>query len=167
MRLHRLEITAFGPFAETVEVDFDHLSDAGLFLLPGKDLDDLAEGALVGGEIAKVGAHVGVVEAVERRAQGREQLKGDAGFQLGLFDRLLRIPGPVEGTPAERVEPFPGEAVPIGDGEAELVLHPLAQNDLVRVVVAERQRVGAVGALEGDLVDGEETGGHRISLMAG
>ena len=24
MRLHRLEITAFGPFAETVEVDFDH-----------------------------------------------------------------------------------------------------------------------------------------------
>ncbi|MCB8956725.1 MAG: SMC family ATPase [Nocardioides sp.] len=35
MRLHRLEITAFGPFAETVEVDFDHLSDAGLFLLSG------------------------------------------------------------------------------------------------------------------------------------
>jgi exonuclease SbcC len=35
MRLHRLEITAFGPFAETVEVDFDHLSDAGLFLLAG------------------------------------------------------------------------------------------------------------------------------------
>lgn len=35
MRLHRLEITAFGPFADTVEVDFDHLSDAGLFLLSG------------------------------------------------------------------------------------------------------------------------------------
>ncbi|WP_203335442.1 AAA family ATPase [Nocardioides limicola] len=35
MRLHRLEITAFGPFADTVEVDFDELSDAGLFLLSG------------------------------------------------------------------------------------------------------------------------------------
>ena len=35
MRLHHLEITAFGPFADTVEVDFDHLSDAGLFLLSG------------------------------------------------------------------------------------------------------------------------------------
>jgi len=35
MRLHHLEITAFGPFADTVSVDFDHLSDAGLFLLSG------------------------------------------------------------------------------------------------------------------------------------
>src|SRR5918998_34572 len=35
MRLHRLEITAFGPFAETASVDFDALSDAGLFLLSG------------------------------------------------------------------------------------------------------------------------------------
>jgi exonuclease SbcC len=35
VRLHQLEITAFGPFAETVAVDFDHLSDAGLFLLSG------------------------------------------------------------------------------------------------------------------------------------
>ncbi|MGY2703591.1 AAA family ATPase [Nocardioides sp. HB32] len=35
MRLHELEITAFGPFADTVRVDFDHLSDAGLFLLSG------------------------------------------------------------------------------------------------------------------------------------
>jgi DNA repair protein SbcC/Rad50 len=35
MRLHRLEITAFGPFAATASVDFDQLSDAGLFLLSG------------------------------------------------------------------------------------------------------------------------------------
>ena len=35
MRLHQLEITAFGPFAETVAVDFDALSEAGLFLLSG------------------------------------------------------------------------------------------------------------------------------------
>ena len=35
MRLHHLEVTAFGPFADTVAVDFDQLSDAGLFLLSG------------------------------------------------------------------------------------------------------------------------------------
>ena len=35
MRLHRLEVTAFGPFADTAVVDFDALSAAGLFLLSG------------------------------------------------------------------------------------------------------------------------------------
>src|SRR3954452_5525142 len=35
MRLHRLEISAFGPFAETAVVDFDELSAGGLFLLTG------------------------------------------------------------------------------------------------------------------------------------
>ncbi|WP_335972379.1 SMC family ATPase [Streptomyces sp. CA2R106] len=35
MRLHRLELTAFGPFAGTQHVDFDELSAAGLFLLHG------------------------------------------------------------------------------------------------------------------------------------
>ncbi|MFI9122877.1 AAA family ATPase [Streptomyces bikiniensis] len=35
MRLHRLEITAFGPFGATQTVDFDALSSAGLFLLHG------------------------------------------------------------------------------------------------------------------------------------
>jgi exonuclease SbcC len=35
MRLHRLTLTAFGPFAGTQTVDFDELSSAGLFLLHG------------------------------------------------------------------------------------------------------------------------------------
>ena len=35
MRLHHLQITAFGPFADRVEVDLDELSAAGLFLLSG------------------------------------------------------------------------------------------------------------------------------------
>ncbi len=35
MRLHRLQITAFGPFPGTVEVDLDRLSESGLFLLTG------------------------------------------------------------------------------------------------------------------------------------
>ncbi|RZS80197.1 exonuclease SbcC [Motilibacter rhizosphaerae] len=35
MRLHSLTVTAFGPFAGTVELDVDALHDAGLFLLSG------------------------------------------------------------------------------------------------------------------------------------
>ncbi len=35
MRLHRLEVTGFGPFADTTRIDFDALSEAGLFLLSG------------------------------------------------------------------------------------------------------------------------------------
>ena len=36
MRLHTLEVTAFGPFANTVEIDFDELGADGLFLLHGQ-----------------------------------------------------------------------------------------------------------------------------------
>ncbi len=35
MRLHELSITAFGPFVDTVTVDFDELAAAGVFLLTG------------------------------------------------------------------------------------------------------------------------------------
>jgi exonuclease SbcC len=35
VRLHRLTLTAFGPFAATQQVDFDALASAGLFLLHG------------------------------------------------------------------------------------------------------------------------------------
>ncbi|MDN3027702.1 SMC family ATPase [Streptomyces sp. S.PB5] len=35
MRLHRLDVTAFGPFGSSQSVDFDALSAAGLFLLHG------------------------------------------------------------------------------------------------------------------------------------
>ena len=35
MRLHRLSMTAFGPFAGTVDIDFDEVSSGGLFLIRG------------------------------------------------------------------------------------------------------------------------------------
>src|SRR5215207_5113466 len=35
MRLHRLSLTAFGPFAGTADVDFDEVGRDGLFLLWG------------------------------------------------------------------------------------------------------------------------------------
>lgn len=35
MRLHQLDVVGFGPFADPVSIDFDSLSEAGLFLLSG------------------------------------------------------------------------------------------------------------------------------------
>ena len=35
MRVHRLRVTAFGPFAGSAEVDLDALASGGLFLLHG------------------------------------------------------------------------------------------------------------------------------------
>ncbi|MBN8866557.1 MAG: AAA family ATPase [Solirubrobacterales bacterium] len=35
MKLHRLEITAMGPYAGRVEIDFDRLDEAGVYLLTG------------------------------------------------------------------------------------------------------------------------------------
>jgi exonuclease SbcC len=35
MRLHRLRVTAFGPYRRTEEIDFDELSSGGIFLLHG------------------------------------------------------------------------------------------------------------------------------------
>lgn len=35
MRIHKLQIQAFGPFAGTEEIDFDELAEGGLFLLDG------------------------------------------------------------------------------------------------------------------------------------
>ena len=36
MKLHRMEITAFGPFPAHETIDFDLLNDAGVFLLNGE-----------------------------------------------------------------------------------------------------------------------------------
>ncbi len=35
MRLHRLELCAFGPYAQPQRIDFDRLASGGLFLLEG------------------------------------------------------------------------------------------------------------------------------------
>ncbi|MFV0463801.1 MAG: AAA family ATPase, partial [Nostocoides sp.] len=35
MRLHQLTITAFGPFADTVDLDVDEAASAGVFLIHG------------------------------------------------------------------------------------------------------------------------------------
>ncbi|MEV8421203.1 SMC family ATPase [Streptomyces niveus] len=66
MRLHRLTVTAFGPFADTQEIDFDALGAAGIFLLHG------ATGA------GKTSVLDAVCYALYDAVPGARQLKGGA-----------------------------------------------------------------------------------------
>ena len=64
----------------------------------------------------------------------------------------------------------PGEGVPVADGEAEVVLHPLAEHLPVRVVPAEGEGIAAFRPLVTDgLLVAEKAGAHdfKASLMAG
>lgn len=72
MRLHRLTVTAFGPFADTQEVDFDALSAAGIFLLHG------ATGA------GKTSVLDAVCYALYDAVPGARQLKGGATKDASL-----------------------------------------------------------------------------------
>ncbi|WP_330176996.1 SMC family ATPase [Streptomyces sp. NBC_01498] len=72
MRLHRLSITAFGPFADTQEVDFDTLSAAGIFLLHG------ATGA------GKTSVLDAVCYALYDAVPGARQQRGGAGRDAPL-----------------------------------------------------------------------------------
>lgn len=72
MRLHRLTVTAFGPFADTQEVDFDALCAGGIFLLHG------ATGA------GKTSVLDAVCYALYDAVPGARQLKGGAAKDASL-----------------------------------------------------------------------------------
>jgi hypothetical protein len=118
---------------------------------------------------AQVGAFwcdVAVVEGEEGHAEQAERLEGDLCLLARLLHRVAAggVPAALERFAAERIEPGPDEAVPVADGEAQLVAHRATEDDTVGLVeaVAERLVRGrAEGrALVGDRrIDREEAGG--------
>ncbi len=109
---------------------------------------------LVSAERGPFGGDVAVVEAVERRAELLEELEGDADAADGVFDRIvLRLPRPEHGARPEGIAARAPHRVPIGHAEAQVVLHRLAFDQFVLVVVAEGQRVVRFGAFEADFGD--------------
>jgi hypothetical protein len=108
----------------------------------------LSEGVAFGGNIT-------VVEAVEADAELLQELEGDTDSLLGHLDAVGAIFPRADGTAwAKRISALTTEGMPVGDGEAEPVVHRLAFDDLIRLVVLEAERVLAGGAFVGDL------GGH-------
>ncbi|MEV4423978.1 SMC family ATPase [Streptomyces sp. NPDC049602] len=127
MRLHRLEITAFGPFGTTQKIDFDTLSSAGLFLLHGPTgagktsvLDAVCfalygsvpgvrqnPGASLRSDHAPVGTYTEVLleltvgdrrlEITRRPAQQRPKKRGAPGFTTEKAQTWLREYDPATG----------------------------------------------------------------------
>jgi len=92
VRPHRLQLTAFGPFAGTVEVDLDALAANGLFLLRGETgagkttlLDALG--------FALFGQVPGVRQKTKRLRSDHapEQLRTSVQLEVSLAGRRLRI----------------------------------------------------------------------------
>ena len=143
--------------------------DLRLLHLLREDVGDLAHVLVRLGEPRSFRRDVAVVEGEEGNAEKLEHLEGDIGLELRLL-HVVAEPRPDEGRAAERVGAGPGEGVPVANGEAEMVLHPLAHHFPVRVVVAEGEGSAAFRSLVADrLLVTEKAGTHDFSasLMAG
>ena len=81
-----------------------------------------------------------------------EELEGRVELRArGDHRRQPRVePGPVERPDAEHVGARPVERVPQADGDPEVVLHALAEDEPVRLVDLERERIGRIEPAEGD-----------------
>ena len=138
---------------------------AGGFL-EGLGVGDDGGEVLVGlGERGALGGDVAVVEAVERRADFLEKLEGGVHADLGDGDGVFALfPRADDGAGTERIGAGAAEGVPVGDGEAQVLLHGFAVDELGGVVVAKREGVGGAGAFVGDGLDFWEVSGgffHR------
>jgi hypothetical protein len=134
-----------------------------------KDGGDLANVLVRLGEARAFRGDVAVVEREERNAQKLEHLERDVGLELRLLHAVAE-PGADEGRAAERVGARPGKTMPVADGEAEMVLHPLAEYFSIRIVEAEGEGVAAFRPFVADgLLVAEKAGTHcfKASLMAG
>ncbi|MBB1243891.1 SMC family ATPase [Streptomyces durbertensis] len=86
MRLHRLTLRAFGPFAGTEHVDFDALSTAGLFLLHG------ATGAGKTSVLDAVCyALYGAVPGARQASRGRVRLRSDHAAPTDPTEVVLEL----------------------------------------------------------------------------
>ena len=137
--------------------------DAGPLLLFFEHLDDRVEIAVGLGEVRAFRGDVAIVERVERVAELLHELERHAGAVLGVLDRVGAVfPGPHGAAGAERIGARAAERVPVDDAEPQVVLHRLAADLFVGVVVAKRQRVLALGTFETDALDFGKCGHGKL-----
>src|SRR5262249_25039359 len=110
----------------------------------------------VGVGLAKVlalGGHVAVMKTVERRAELLHELEGDAHALDRHVHRIAAVlPRPPHGAGAERVRSGPAQRVPVRHRKAQVLLHCLAADFFLRVVMAKGERVGGARALVTDFL---------------
>jgi exonuclease SbcC len=124
MRLHHLDVSAFGPFAGTVSLDFDQANDVGLFLLRGDTgagkttLLDAISFALFG-EVPGVRNS----RANLRSDHAEPDLRTAVTLELTLAGERLRITR----RPQQRRPKLKGDG--FVDDAGSVVLHRFAQDD--------------------------------------
>src|ERR1700759_135092 len=92
MRPHRLQVTAFGAFGGTAEVDFDSLADSGLFLLHGET--GAAKPALMDGLVFALYGRVAGERNKTRRLRSDHapaDVRTQVVFETTIGSRHLRI----------------------------------------------------------------------------
>src|SRR5262249_25842237 len=113
------------------------------------------------------GRHVAVVEAVVRRAELFKELKGYTSTLDRHLDRVRAVfPGPACASGPEWIRTLAAHRVPVGDGESKVLLHRLAFDFFVRIVVPKAEWVRRVGAFVADSRNfGEER--HVVTCQDG
>ncbi len=114
---------------------------------------------------AVLGGKVAVVETEVINGKFIHYLKSCVNLSLCSCCGVRLSPCLVSSAAAEHIRAVAAHCVPPGKGKFELLAHSFAGNHLVRVVVLERQRVGAVLALKGDLADVFEKFAHFSFLL--
>jgi exonuclease SbcC len=143
MRPHLLRVTAFGPFADRVEVDFDRLAEGGLFLMHGATgagktsvLDALS--------FALYGRVAGVRGVQRLRSDHAEpRIRTEVQLEVSIAGRRLRITR----TPAQQRPKLRGSGM-----TAEPASVALDEWDET-VVGGWRRRSSRVGEVDAELTD--------------
>ena len=106
--------------------------------------------------------NVNVVEAVVRYVQFVEKLKRDIGFAFRHFQRFARLlPRAVKGAHAEHISAVPAEGMPVAGRKAQVLFHPFAQDQLIRIVMTESQWVSGFRAFITNAIELIKIGLHN------
>lgn len=137
------------------------------FHLARENVADLVEIANAFREVGPFGSRVAIMEAEEGDAEPVEHFEGDIRLHPGSVHRVAK-PGALEGLAAEGVATGPAERVPVGHGEAKVILHAAAEHHAIGIVPAVGIIVVAVRPFMANERNVIEKAGHdRASLQAG
>ena len=135
---------------------------AALLLFLSQHLDHPGEVIAVLLERSAFRRDVNVVEAVVRHVEFMEEFERHIGFAFGHLQGVARLlPGTIKGAHAKHIGAIPAEGVPVTGRKTQMIFHPFAQHQFIRVVMTESQRVSGFRAFVTNAIELIEIGLHR------